>query len=781
MINCQRYQKLLSAYSDNELKPAQIPFVETHLNICPRCQTYLRDLQHIKSLYQRISRPVVQEQDWARFELAVSHIHSPPKHHKLGIAIGIRYAATVLLTATIAICFFLMDFGSQQDWQETDSHAYDLSNVPFRISSARARKDPTQTEIIHKPIEVSPNLKQASAQFKGLAQAKFSPAELEFLNNHGFVVTSRQFNSFVELYRDNQKSDIPSFVTIDTVISGFSHILARLRVDLEEEIFLKKLTALTKILREQLLFLHHEMPPDCKEASFQALAFIKVGCMLLNCDDVWPYEIEQVIKDRVANELALIYNGRDHREVGIQKSFIFDYDIDYNKFKIRWDETESDHLRNYYLAMEWYSRCVFRTTNVLETQSALLLLMAAIAEPSDGIILWDEMNQLLTALYGQVDDSHLMDYQETAREIFGDIITPKILLDKKKIQQFCRAIDRRKLPRIRSEVGLKGGLRIFGGRYYDRDFILQEFCYPYISSKGDPRVIPSLLDIAIIIGHPKAYELATQRDDFRFTDYRSKIETYRNDLDQKIGQIAKPWERGGLISDSWVYRPLLYAEGRGYPTFCKSDAWQARKLSSLLCGIVHLSNSRPTFAGADIQKFEACVDPYPEFFNRMLTTIRNLEKLLLLVGYPMTREPGEEISRYKKALQEVMEISTKMLAGEILSAEDQKKLGNFVLGWQGEYHEATISELSTLFHRNHTDYDCYFHAGIEPARELWVICPGNPMPFLARGAVNLLYEFPTGTKVLPNDWRKAKLWKTVQEKMGMEAVAPWLRPFIIPE
>lgn len=797
---CQKYRLGISAYLDGEMHGNDKIKIESHLETCPECRDFLAGLRKNKLSCHQLAQKIPTQAAWNQFEKIAlqqldggshasahtnildaplsntnGHSASPATRHWWHSS-WLRYAASIMLTTAIALLFSVIDFSPEP----VDSPTFDLASVEIHINNARARRDPIQNEVIHNEIQVVPNIKANASPILNLNQAKLSASELEFLHKYGFVMTARNYNSFVELYRDNQQNKIPSYITVDTAILGWSHILSRLRVDLEEEIFVHRLTLFTKILREELLLLHPKVPESCQESSLQALAFVKVASVLLNCDEAWPPEIEQQISQKVNDELALIYNGRDHREVGILKSNIFDYDIDYNKFKIRWDETQNNQLRNYYLAMEWYSRCIFRSTNTAETQVALLILMAAIADNADGIVIWYEMDQLLTALYGQMDDYHLMDYEKAAREVFGNTISPEVLLDKKKLMQFARSLDQHRLPKIRSEVGLKKGLRIFGGRYYERDFILQEFCYPYVSDNNDPRIIPSLLDIGIIIGHPKAYEIATERDYFRFASYRTKIEGYRNDLEQKILAIPKPWERGGMLSDTWTYHPLVLTEGRGYPVFCRNDAWQSRKLNSMLCGVVNLPNSQPTFVSVPITQFQASVDPYPEFFNRLCTTIRNLEKLLLMAGYPMSRAPGQEIVAYRKTLEFVVTVSTKMLQGETLSQEDQNQLGTLVLSWQGEYNEANVSELSTMFHRNHTNYDHYFQAGIEPAREIWVVCPGT-RPFLARGAVHLLYEFPTGSKVLPADWRKDKLWKTVQEKMGIENVAPWAKPFTVPE
>ena len=770
IMSCNNYKIMISGYLDGQLSPKNTARLDSHLRHCEICREELAALQKVKDLCRQLRHPLPDDQQWGEFsDRLFGKLQNIQQRRSGGFIAVLGYAAGVLLLLTISLFLFLLGPSTTNDSYSAES----ISLVPT------VRAELAIGEISHNKIKVQPKVPGYDLnQIKGLAQARLTTDELAFLRRNGFVVTSRQFSSFVQLYRENQQKDIPSFVTVDTAISGISHILARLQVDLERGVFFAKLTIFTQKLRDSLIRLHRHLPKNCHKASIRALAFSKIASVLLDCDGEWPEEIEREIGDAVSRELTLIYNGRRQQAIGIQKSPIFQYDIDYTKFKIRWNETNEDKLRRYYLALEWYSRCVFRTSSLSETRSALLILLATLRDSSEGIIIWEEMNQLLSILYGESDDLNLQDYQRIARETYGDCIIPQALSDGQKLQHFCRLIERRKIPRIRSEIGLKGGLRLFGGRYYARDMMLQQLCYPFVGEVYDPRMLPSILDIAVIMQYPKAVEIAQEKDFFHFKHYRAKIENYRLAIQQQLHNSFRPWQKGGLISDLWIYESLTSLEGRGYPYFCRSQAWQSRKLTSILCGLVKLANSRPTFTAQRSGNFTATVDPYPEFFNRMVTVIRNLETLLQLVGYPLDRAPARELLAYKHSLLQAATVAQKMLSGQLLSQEEQNQLGDFVLGWEGNYQEANISELSTLFHRNHTQADFYLHAGVEPVRELWVACPGRTIPYLARGGIYLLYEFPTGKKVLPKQWRKLQLWNRIKKKDGIEEFAPWIKPFL---
>lgn len=767
---CKRYEILLSAYIDGELSAAQQQAVVGHLANCHACREEMAALSRLKTACRRLDVDSPASAQWGEFSDKLWEKLSPENSQRGGTTRHLRawkIASGILVAVTAALLFLQPKPGADS---------------VFSLKYAEAQRGKYDV-ITHTPVAVSPATKpyKVNSEIRNLARANLSLSEQEFLFQNGFVVTNRQYPSFIALYRQNQQDDVPSFISIDSAISGLSHILARLRVDLERELFYNKLLGLTTILGERLLLLHEEIPASCQEASLRALAFVCVAERLLDAKRVaWPSAIEDRLSPVVEAELKLIYNGRQNKTVAIQKSPLFGYDIDYNRFKQKWDGTKEEKLKRYYQTLEWYNRCLFRSANPSETQSALLILMAAIGDAADGIIIWEEMHQLLTAIYGEPDDPHLLDYLSVARKVYGDTITPKVIDNMELLNRFSRQVGRVRPPQIRSEVGLHAGLRLFGGVSYDRDLILQQLVHPYVGQEGDPRVIPSIVDIGVILGHQKALAVAKQRDFFAFTKYEDQIKRHQERLRQNLA-VSNPWQSGGFVAQAWLYEALMQPESKGLPLFTRADAWHSRNLTSILCGILGLAeiNSRPIFSGKAEGGFNGVTDPYPEFFNRMITSIKNLEKVLVSVGYPLERPQGQEILLYKKGLQAMVNVSVKALSNIPLTQEDMTQLRDFALGWEGDYEEANINEMSILFHRNDWKFDDYFYAGVEPIRELWVASPGNgnQAPFLARGGIYLLYEFPTSKKILPEQWRKERIWDQLKSE-AVEGLVPWTKEYV---
>lgn len=760
-----------------------------HTAGCDICRRDLARMRNIKGLCGQIEVSSPSDEKWGDFSdrLWMGMARQKSKATPKRLPQIVRRGLAMSWIATVCALTFLFYPRSLENVRVQES-VFILDVIESRLTAEAIAGSENAIEHIPVPVVAAIRPYPVDEKIRGLAQAALAEAEREFLYQNGFVVTSREFPSFVSLYRDNQKEGIPSFVTIDASIFGITHIWARLRVDLEREIFYVKLKDFTLLLAEELIALHNQVPPSCAEVSWRALAFVRVADLLLgSCGVRWPPEIESKIRPVVEQEIALIINGGQPvndaqaaipvTALGIQKSPIFGSEIDYKQFKIRWNEAKEERLRQYYRALEWYNRCVFRSSEESETRSALLILMAAIGDSGEAMYLWQEMNQMLTIMCGEPDDPHFLDYLAAAREVYGDSIGPSILGDRQLLERFCRKVSKARPPRIRSEVNLNTGLRIFGERSYERDLYLQQLAYPYVGSRtprtNDCRWKPSVVDLAVILGNSKAEKIARQKEFFEYDKYEEKVTRYRALLQNSL-RMQKPWERGGFIAQAWFYETVMHAERGGYPIFAYSPAWDSRKLTSVLCGILNLAevNSVPVFTGESQGYFHGIVDPYPEYFNRLATHIRYLATRFSRLGYPLERPVGREFLAFCNSLQDLAVISRKALAGNEPSAADQESLRNFALGWEGDYAEANLNEVSTSFHRNEWEADVYFYVGVESVREIWVACPGPNGPYLARGGIYLLYEFPTGTKILPQQWREQQLWHKLKNKR-----MPWIKEY----
>lgn len=744
-MKCENLEILLSGYVDNQLSQEQKVYVEEAINSNDTLRQKVDELQSVKQQLSTLVAPLPTHCSWDNFNTDLWEKLEEKKTTGMSLVQKLLFVAVLFVIVIVSL--FLPNFYT--------SNTFSLEYTPI-IGL------PEKSEVEHKVVKVNASIPkyEVPINIRYLKEANLSQREIQFLNQKGFVVTKNRFGSFNEIYENNQRNSTPSYVTVDTAISGFSHILGRLRIDVEEKALYGRLASFTEVIGHKLIDLHKKIAPQHEKAGLRALAFIRVASILLDLQQQWPEEITSKINEQVQEELKLIYTGGNDFPVEIVNSPIFGYAMDYSRFKLL-RKPKNKRLERYILAHEWYARCLFRTVDnhskiadqyLSETRSAMLLLIATIA--TDGMLIWEEIHYILTALYGQADDPHLLDYLKTARDIYGPTITLDVLSQKDKLLEFCKAISRTRLPKIRSELGLQSGLRIFSRRSIGCDFILQQLTYPYVGELHLPRVDPSLLDIAVIMGWHKAKYIAEDKGYYEYKGYESTVRKYQDRLEKELQPVNYPWGKGGLISLAWMLNSLKIPEGKGAPIFSHSDEWQARKLTSVACGLLDLSFGQPIFTGKSTADFHGTIEPYPEFFNRMATKIEHFEEVLHHIGYPLKTGVAKELVHYKQMLKDLAVISSKMLENKELDDKDYKKLRDFVLGWQGSYGSATIQDISTMYYRNSSNFDNHLYAGVGAVYEMWVAIPINGKVEFARGGIFGYHEFQSMKKVSQEKWQK---------------------------
>ncbi len=749
-MSCNDFEELLSGYIDGELPEEQKKIIRQRIQSDDAYQENVASLSWVKRETQSLDPPPVSDLQWQKFEQNWQKKTFPRISY-------LRKAASIIF---ILSAFFLTMFLNTRLDDPVNSQK--ISSLLDRFAEA----DMSLNEQSHDSMNISANIPRYSIDrnIKGISQANLKEKEIDFLVQNGFVVSSKEFTSFLPIYQDNQQRRISSFITVEMAMSGLSHILTRLRLDMEKDVFYHRLQTFTHVLTEQLLSLHYEVPKEFSDSSLRALAFIRVAEVLLNCqeDSNWPEEVLAKITPKVTAELELIYSKEnEEKPVEIKTSPIFGYSIDYNKFKKNPSEAKNKKLQRYRQAYAWFARCIFRASeeHISEVRSALLILMASIGGSADGIIIWEEIHRVLTTLYGEPDDPHLLNYLQVARNVFGETLTVDILSQNEKVKSFCRKAARVHLPKIRSEIGLERGLRVFGGPDTGIDSILQQLSYPYTGKRDLPRITPSLVDIAVVMGYQKAIEVAKEKEFFEYKGYEGKVERLHRSLRNDLVEEKSPWQKGGFLGNAWMYEALLQPEGKGYPLFSRSEAWNARKLTTLVCGMLDdddLINGKPRFVGESSSYFRGTIDPYPEFFNRMATKIRQIENLLQRVDYPTNRGPAKELLHYRQAIEGLAQAAAKILANKNLEEEDHNNLRNFALGWQGEYDSSAVINLSTRFYRNWTHFDEHLYVGTGPIQEIWIAIPVEGELQLARGGIFSLYEFYTVRQVSQEFWQSLK-------------------------
>ena len=134
-------------------------------------------------------------------------------------------------------------------------------------------------------------------------QFAFSDAQSALVTQNGFVVAPAQWLEFFQVYENARYSEIPVFVTTDSVYHIYHLLFDKMLRDLEREHFEPDIRALTGACLQSAQALYAESQgAELENVARSIVAYFAVADALINPDAVTPPDVA----DLVAGELALI-------------------------------------------------------------------------------------------------------------------------------------------------------------------------------------------------------------------------------------------------------------------------------------------------------------------------------------------------------------------------------------------------------------------------------------------------------------------------------------------
>ena len=327
----------------------------------------------------------------------------------------------------------------------------------------------------------------------------FSDAQSALVMQNGFVVAPAQWLEFFQVYENARYSEIPVFVTTDSVYHVYHLIFDKMLRDLEHEHFEPDIRALTAAcLRSAQALYTESQGAELENVARSVVAYFAVADALINPDAVTPPEVA----DLVQAELALI-----EAHAGMGGSPIFSQDCpegcdpcdtapppecldqpclceDYSQYVPRGHYTASEGLKRYFKAMMWLGRMTYKARGEGWTKSALLLTDAVKAA---GVIdMWMTIYTVTGFFAGASDDLTFYDYDTAVAELFGYGFDEDEKLSGDIAADLQKKIAKRRGPKILGgfEFDLGGelkdatqGLRLIGQRYAVDSHVLSEMVY----------------------------------------------------------------------------------------------------------------------------------------------------------------------------------------------------------------------------------------------------------------------------------------------------------------
>jgi hypothetical protein len=636
-----------------------------------------------------------------------------------------------------------------------------LSNPKLALASAYK---PTAIGFIpaSPPYSLPLDLNQVANSEQIQNEFNLNSGQEALLKGNGFVVIPWSGDDIVEPYKTLKNMETPIFVTTDTLLHlyhiQFNEILKRI----EEEEFYNQLIDMSQVMLKRAESDYQSFTqPVLKEAARRNIAYFTVALSLLQTSSKKiDFDIPSCVKKEVNEEIK---NIEAHQDFSPSSIFNSDpscrcdtpcYCEDYSQYVPRGHYTRSDILKSYFKAMMWYGRMAFLLKGgsdalITEKDAELATIQACLISselPSVKVAdytakdVWDRIYAVTSFFVGTADDLTPYEYLTSLEKVFGREFAPNELGAEAKMLEVVAELAKMRSPEIYGGSGVcviyppvtkeklheclakTKGLRFMGQRFVPDSYMFQNLVSPAVgmyigkdepftmkmTQLGPARCFPRGLDVLAVLGSESAYEILKLEGD---TEYQGEDTSYDKQLkqlkDEFVAFNEEDWHRN--LYWSWLYalKPLLEKNGKGYPTFMQTEAWQDKELNTALASWAELRHDTilyakqsytPTMSMAPPppKPLLGYIEPVPEFYARMLDLTRLTRTGLSQLG-ALSQEEDNRLSNLESVLDRSLKIAITELKGAELTDEDYdfirdfgKNLESVIISVEAEGKETTI-------------------------------------------------------------------------------------------
>lgn len=693
------------------------------------------------------------------------------------------------------------------------------------------------------PIEVSPAAPSFSLpiQLEDVGNGEFVASSLhldanakEAIERNGFVAVNAAtpwgtlYDDVVDPYMDLEDDGIPIFVTSDTLLHLYHIQFDEILKCVEEKEFFANLVVMSNALLGESVAQYDSFSDDLKEAARRNVAFFTVAMKLLGEEVSVPDDVAE----EVNGELALI----DKHE-GLVASPIFIYMEDYSQYVPRGHYTRSEVLQKFFKAMMWYGRMSFLLKGSeiwgpmgealisvwdarIQTIQALLITLSLDSLEAEGqsiAAIWNRIYAVTAFFVGLADDLTPYEYKDSITKVFGWPVNVEDFNDEEKMFDLKVELALLRSPQIYGGTGhiyvfppitpekldevleKTKGMRLMGQRFIPDSYMFQNLVFPVVAGYlgtghpftmeitpvGPMRCFPRGLDVMAVLGSDEALAILEREGDTEYVDYDKAL----NELIALFAAFTEAdWNRN--LYWSWLYtlKSLLDSHGQGYPAFMQGTAWQDKQLNTALASWTELRHDTILYAKQSYtppaymppEPDPGCVEPVPEFYNRLRALTRMTRTGLSDMNVlDVTQE--ERLQGLEEILSRLTDISIAEVEGRELSMEDCNYIRHFggalkplVQGLSDEKARGT-----TLIADVHTDLNTY-QVLEEAVGYVKYIVVAYKIPqgriVLGAGPVFSYYEF----KWPMSDRLTDEKWTEMLENGEQPAQPDWVSSFMHP-
>jgi hypothetical protein len=627
------------------------------------------------------------------------------------------------------------------------------------------------------------------------------------LEKDGILVGPGVEKEFFTLYEKARYSNVPIFVTSDSLLHVYHLLFDKTMRTAERKYFIPLLGSLNQAMLMETDKQYKALRnTPWEEAALRTVAYVGVATRLLDPQA----DVPSYAKDLVDQESQLIKTAD-----GMHPSPIFpglEYGEDYSQYVPRGHYTLDDNLKAYFKAMMWYGRMTFRLktdspeVGKAETRSALLLVYALRHVEVDGrtgMDVWADLYDPTVFFVGRSDDLVVAQYAEVMDAVWGTDVKLKALADDDKLATFIDAANQLPAPRILGmviqatddEASMTKGLRFMGQRFVPDAYIFRQLIWRNVGEATENRRgLPKGLDVFAAMGSERAYELLNQMGDTkRYINYPEQMQKVNSWI---TGLNTQEWTE--TLYNTWLYtfHPLLEKPDTSYPRFMQSVAWQDKQLNTALGSWAELKHDTILYAKQvyaemggggpappDPVLLRGYVEPVPFFYAR-LAALAAMTREGLTSRNMLSEQDGNSLQRLEEIASAFQTMAEKELESKPLTEEEY----NTIRWYGGDLEHLTMAAADTdtedpnaqpvmdeqpqaaVIADVATDPDpkgdgsaesAVLEVGVGRVNELYAVVPmtaddGQTYLQVAEGGVFSYYEFPwpASDRLTDEKWRK---------------------------
>lgn len=711
---------------------------------------------------------------------------------------GTALAAAACLCLLLTGVFLLPRMNGQQDIDGSDLPSGTTSQDIPAPSGETGAKDPISlagmsrrptlinTVVQENEIHVVPRVEpyQAEADLSNITNLQqFYSSEIEglesLLSQNGFAVSGYAGGEFFDIYEANRYSQIPNFVTVDSLMHTYHLYFAYLLRKTEQEHLSDSLARLSRLMLEDSAAQYEALKDsEWAEAAQRNVAFFTVGAILL--DGGTP--VQDYVAETVQYELDSISQAK-----GISISNITGSFEDYTQYIPRGYYAGDEQLEKYFKAMMWYGRIHFTQENESLDRSALLMTLA-LSEDTEAYRLWEALYAVTSFFAGASDDLLVSDYAPAIRAAYGDTVTLADLPgDTDAFEAFHALTGELPPPVINSipiddgEDNVIPGFRFMGQRFSVDAAVMQKLIYSDVkeNSAGNRRMLPDVLDLPAALGSDTALSILEETGATGYSGYMETMEQLRQGLSQENETL---WSASLYASWLNTLRPLLTEKGEGYPSFMQNREWAKKSLECFSGSFTELKHDTILYSKQAIAEMggywdetiddRGYVEPEPLVYARFASLAEQTAQGLKRYGI-LAPEDEENLSRLSQMADYLLNISCKELEEETLTEEEYEFIRNYGGNLEHFWYEAATGAPDFSVWEEGAEgpvHDTPVVADIatDPAfgqileiatgrpEQIYVVIRVDGVIKLARGSVYSFYQFsqPAENRLTDAEWRQ---------------------------